>query len=54
MTVIEVFADVGFPFTHVGLRRFVDRRAEAGRNDGHLRVTADPESFDAVVASCFV
>jgi len=27
MTVIEVFADVRCPFTHVGLRRLVERRA---------------------------
>ena len=26
MTVIEVFADVACPFTHVGLVRFVERR----------------------------
>ena len=31
MTVIEVFADVTCPFTHVGLRRFVERRGELGR-----------------------
>jgi len=40
MTVIEVFADVACPFTHVGLRRFVDRRAELGRHDVTLRVRA--------------
>jgi predicted DsbA family dithiol-disulfide isomerase len=32
--VIEVFADVACPFTHVGLRRFVHLRAEAGRDRG--------------------
>ena len=42
MTVIEVFADVGCPFTHVGLRRFVDRRAVLGRHDVTLRVRAWP------------
>ena len=42
MTVIEVFADVACPFTHVGLRRFVDRRAELGRDDVTLRVRAWP------------
>ena len=26
MTAIEVFADVCCPFTHVGLRRIIDRR----------------------------
>jgi hypothetical protein len=26
VTTIEVFADVRCPFTHVGLRRFVQRR----------------------------
>lgn len=42
MTVIEVFADVSCPFTHVGLRRFVDRRREADRHDVMLRVRAWP------------
>jgi len=42
MTVIEVFADVVCPFTHVGLRRFVVRRAELGRHDVTLRVRAWP------------
>ena len=41
-TVIEVFADVGCPFTHVGLRRFVERRAELGRDDAVLHVRAWP------------
>lgn len=41
-TVIEVFADVGCPFTHVGLRRFVERRAETGRADVVLHVRAWP------------
>lgn len=41
-TVIEVFADVGCPFTHVGLRRMVDRRDELGRTDVVLRVRAWP------------
>jgi predicted DsbA family dithiol-disulfide isomerase len=40
--VIEVFADVACPFTHVGLRRFVDHRAQAGRLDVRLRVRAWP------------
>lgn len=30
MTVVEVFADVGCPFTHVGLRRLVEHRDETG------------------------
>jgi predicted DsbA family dithiol-disulfide isomerase len=42
MTVIEVFADVACPFTHVGLRRLVDRREELGRHDVTLRVRAWP------------
>ena len=37
-----MFADVAGPFTHVGLRRFVDRRAELGREDVTLRVRAWP------------
>jgi predicted DsbA family dithiol-disulfide isomerase len=42
MTVIEVFADVACPFTHVGLRRFVAQRGELGRHDVTLRVRAWP------------
>ena len=42
MTVVEVFADVACPFTHVGLRRFVERRAELGRGDVTLWVRAWP------------
>lgn len=42
MTVIEVFADVACPFAHVGLRRFVDLRAERGRPDVMLHVRAWP------------
>lgn len=38
---IEVFAEVLCPFTHVGLRRLVDRRAELGADDV-LRVRAWP------------
>lgn len=40
--VIEVFADIGCPFTHVGLRRFVERRDELGRSDVRLRVRSWP------------
>lgn len=42
MTVIEVFADVSCPFTHIGLRHFVDRRSQLGRDDLLLRVRAWP------------
>jgi predicted DsbA family dithiol-disulfide isomerase len=42
MTVVEVFADVACPFTHVGLRRFVERRTELGRSDVTLWVRAWP------------
>jgi predicted DsbA family dithiol-disulfide isomerase len=38
---IEVFADVVCPFTHLGLRRFVDRRRTLGSNR-ILRVRAWP------------
>ncbi len=38
---IEVFADVLCPFTHVGLRRLVDRRRELGSHE-LLRVRAWP------------
>lgn len=41
-TVIEVFADIVCPFTHVGLRRLADRRAELGRDDVKLLVRALP------------
>lgn len=41
-TVIEVFADVGCPFTHVGLKRFVAKRDELGRDDVVLFVRAWP------------
>lgn len=40
--VVEVFADLGCPFTHVGLRRFTERRAELGRSDVHLLVRSWP------------
>jgi predicted DsbA family dithiol-disulfide isomerase len=33
VTTIEVFADIRCPFTHVGLRRFVQRRRQLGRTD---------------------
>ncbi len=39
---IEVFAEVGCPFTHVGLRRLIDYRAAAGREDVRFRVRAWP------------
>jgi 2-hydroxychromene-2-carboxylate isomerase len=40
--VVEVFADLGCPFTHVGLRRIVDRRHELGRDAVHLWVRSWP------------
>jgi len=39
---IEVYADVWCPFTHVGLRRLVRRRHELGRDDERLMVHACP------------
>jgi predicted DsbA family dithiol-disulfide isomerase len=39
---IEVFADVCCPFTHVGLRRLVDRRDAVGRTEPRLHVRAWP------------
>ena len=42
MSFVEVFADVGCPFTHVGLRRLVERRDALGRQDVVLRVRAWP------------
>jgi len=41
MAEVEVFADVWCPFTHVGLRRFVDHRSERGVDLG-LRVRSWP------------
>ena len=40
--VVEVFADVVCPFTHVGLRRIVTRRAALGSSRPMLRVRAWP------------
>jgi 2-hydroxychromene-2-carboxylate isomerase len=40
--VIEVFADVVCPFTHVGLRRLVAHREQMDREDVALRVRAWP------------
>jgi predicted DsbA family dithiol-disulfide isomerase len=42
MAVLEVFADVCCPFTHVGLRRFVEQRSNRARPDVVLRVRAWP------------
>jgi len=42
MTVIEVFADVLCPFTHVGLKRLIAYRDEMGRDDVVLEVHAWP------------
>lgn len=42
MTVIEVYAEVACPFAHVGLRQFVDRRHELGRDDVVLHVRSWP------------
>ena len=42
MPVIEVYADVCCPFTHVGLRMVVQRRDQLGRHDVVLRVRAWP------------
>jgi len=40
--VLEVFADVCCPFTHVGLRRLADHRRRVGRSDVVLWVRAWP------------
>ncbi len=42
MRIVEVYADVGCPFTHVGLRRFVAERSARGIDDVVLRVRAWP------------
>jgi 2-hydroxychromene-2-carboxylate isomerase len=40
--VVEVFADVVCPFTHVGLRRLVSKRADLDRSDVALWIRAWP------------
>ena len=40
--VIEVFADVSCPFTHVGLRRLAEMREQKGRDDVVMRVRCWP------------
>jgi predicted DsbA family dithiol-disulfide isomerase len=42
MNTVEVFADILCPFTHVGLHMLIDRRAERGRTEPHLRIRAWP------------
>ena len=42
MKVIEVFADVGCPFAHAGLRRFRSYRQQLTRSEPVLRVRAWP------------
>lgn len=44
-TIVEVFADVTCPFAHVGLRRFVARRAASGLAGPILHVRAWPLEF---------
>lgn len=42
MAVIEVYADIWCPFTHVGLRSVVRRREQLGRDDVIVRVLSWP------------
>ena len=42
VVVVDVWSDVACPFAHVGIRRFVERRAAAGRTDVVLRFRAWP------------
>ena len=42
MKVVEVFADIACPFTHVGLRRFQAYRQEHGTTEPVLRVRSWP------------
>ncbi|MDZ7882439.1 MAG: DsbA family protein [Mycobacterium sp.] len=62
MRTIEVFADVLCPFTHVGLRTFVDRRGRHGLTEPRLRIRAwplelingkplDPHHIDAEISA---
>lgn len=60
MTVIEVYADITCPFTHVGLHRIAAERSARGRDDVHLRVRSWPleivngAPFDPVAISAKV
>ena len=45
MTVIDVYADIWCPFTHLGLRRFVERRDEEGAD---LRLRVHPWPLELV------
>jgi predicted DsbA family dithiol-disulfide isomerase len=45
MSVVEVFAEIGCPFTHVGLIRFVDQRRRRGTDEPRLRVRSWPLEF---------
>jgi predicted DsbA family dithiol-disulfide isomerase len=42
VSIVEVFADIWCPFTHVGLRRLVEQRERLGRDDVVMRVRAWP------------
>lgn len=42
MARLDVYADIVCPFTHVGLRRIVERRHASGRDDVRLHVRAWP------------
>jgi len=42
MAVVEVFADITCPFTHVGLHRFVAARGTRGANDHQVVVSSWP------------
>jgi predicted DsbA family dithiol-disulfide isomerase len=56
LRVVEVFADVTCPFTHVGLRRLVEERTRVERDDVVLRVRAWPLELvnDAPLTGSFV
>jgi len=42
VSIVEVFADILCPFTHVGLRTLIDRRTERGLTEPRLRIRAWP------------
>ena len=46
MRVVELFADLWCPYTHVGLRRLVKQRRRLGRHDVVVRVRAWPLELD--------
>jgi predicted DsbA family dithiol-disulfide isomerase len=62
VTIVEVFADVLCPFTHVGLHTLIDRRVQRGLTEPRMRIRAwplelingqplDPHHIDAEISA---